>query len=198
MSSMVTDVLASFLGADTADEVTFMVLLITVAVAGIFLFLIDGNPGNAGYVVSHFVFPEDIPLELYELLYSPLVDTILTYLTFGGWIWTPRKNLKFANGESPETQRSRWKKKGQKGPVEAPKEEERHAVLPRDQCEFTKFPPEEIETTLWFKFRVIWGYLKIAACAIVKENLWFLQYLLKMEPGFSFFSKSKKTVLEAL
>ena len=77
-----------------AIEVEFILLYIGLGILGFSLFLLDANPANAGYVCSHFVWPEDCPMEFSELLYNPLGEGISTWLTLGSWIWPNRANLK--------------------------------------------------------------------------------------------------------
>ncbi|CAD7923649.1 unnamed protein product [Amoebophrya sp. A120] len=203
------------------DDVVFYAHLLLVAVIGFVLFVLDANPGNAGYVCSHFVFPEDIP---YELFYNPVLDMISRWLTAGSWIWPTRANVKTVEVEESLPEKLKrsdsflaLEKRDKGGRCSAasptfcskvpPKsgavlvEKERQAkytMLPRAECEFQQFPPHKLDTDLWFKLRVIWGYLKIAAAAVVKENLWFVQWLFKLEPGYSFFTRSKRTGFQAL
>ena len=58
------------------------------------------------------------------------------------------------------------------GAVLVEKEKKQHyTMLPRTDCEFQQFPAHKLDTNMWFKVRVIWGYLKIAAFAVIKENV---------------------------
>lgn len=99
-------------------------------------------------------------MELYELLYAPVWDRVFSWLTLGSWAWA----------KVPGLRRSRTSP-----PIDLPlvdhANEKKGYGLPREECEFTCFPPEEIETSMGFKIRVIWCYVKIAVPALIKENV---------------------------
>ncbi|CAD7929969.1 unnamed protein product [Amoebophrya sp. A25] len=241
-----------------SEPVGFFLFYLVSALMGLALFLLDANPANAGYVTSHFVWPEDCPLEVYELLYNPFADAVTSWFTLGSWIWPNRANLKTrvvdsGRGEQaisrtaasggrnksgrsdrstasgaitaqnkhlhlePSTRKGDSGRRGSNnGPyaspvfrndvvhksgaviVEKARDSTTYQKLPVEECEFPMFPPHKLDTNIWFKLRVVWGYLKITAAAVVKENLWLIQYLLRIDPGYTFFMRSKRTGFQAL
>lgn len=138
-----------------------------------------------------------------------MIDNLLRWVFVSGWY------LRGGQEDNNQISASKKRKKPEKGkfasasllpepgsPKKKPlavssEKKDASEELKREECEFHAFPPESLETTFRFKFKVAWGYFKIAVSAVIKENLWFLQYLLKLEPGYSYFSSSKKTGLEA-
>mmetsp|Transcript_28675 Transcript_28675/g.72603 ORF Transcript_28675/g.72603 Transcript_28675/m.72603 type:complete len:1444 (-) Transcript_28675:1091-5422(-) len=212
------------LTAALGEDHIFFGHLLLVVLGGFLLFVLDANPGNSGYVCSHFVFPEDSPYDLWYNLQEPSLDVLTKWLFAPSWIWPTRANLKTKEVEptanaTANNRRSSFmaleaREKGRKyaasptfcskvppkaGAVLVEKEKKQHyTMLPRTDCEFQQFPPHKLDTDMWFKVRVIWGYLKIAAFAVIKENLWFVQWLFKLDPGYSYFTRDKRTGFQAL
>ncbi|CAD7928017.1 unnamed protein product [Amoebophrya sp. A120] len=64
-------------------------------------------------------------------------------------------------------------------------------------AEFTRFRPQEISLTYWGALMTIWSYVYVFTLALIKEAVWWLQSVLRIEPGYSY-RKRRRPGLEAV